>query len=210
MVITMKFVRRISVFFIYPMTMFIFGFASGTVIQDFFYPGEQYQEIKEIEQKKEEEAVVETVFAKEPVITADTSYIVISYDMHSKKAEEKKEETPDSYIGYDRSKLEEALIEYDKSPSLTDLEKGYLGIELLSFSPEKVIVQKNYEKQEKGFYLLNENHKVMVYDKTLQYLYLDTGIRTEDLPDSLQQEVLHMKYIANENELYHFLESYSS
>ena len=89
MVITMKFVRRISVFFIYPMTMFIFGFASGTVIQDFFYPGEQYQEIKEIEQKKEEEAVVETVFAKEPVITADTSYIVISYDMHSKKAEEK-------------------------------------------------------------------------------------------------------------------------
>lgn len=206
----MKFVRRISIFFIFPMTMYILGFASGIIIEDFFYPGEQYQDKKVLTESRETEPAVETVFATEPVITADTSYVVISYDLQSGTAKEEKEITPDSYIGYNRIKLEEALNAYDKSPSLTDLEKGYLGIELLSFSPEKVIIQKNYEKKENGYYLLNENHKVVVYDKSLQYLYMDTGIRTKDLPDALQQEVLHMKYIANENELYHFLESYSS
>jgi len=206
----MKFVRRISMFFIYPIMMYILGFASGTMIENYFYPGEQYQDTKSVTEKQQTEPVVETVFTTEPVITADTRYVVISYDLLSGTAKEQKEITPDSYIGYNRVKLEEALDAYDKSPSLTDLEKGYLGIELLSFSPEKVIIQKNYEKKENGFYLLNENHKVVVYDKSLQYLYMDTGIRTKDLPDALQQEVLHMKFIANENELYHFLESYSS
>ncbi len=207
----MKFLRRISMFFIYPVTMFAMGFISNSMLEDYFYPGEQYQENDDIvTDKQHTEPVVETVYAAEPIITADTSYVVISYDLPTGTAEEKEELTPDSYIGYTREKLEEALREYDNSPSLTDLEKGFLGIELLSFSSDKVIVKKNYEKQESGFYLLNENHNVVVYDKSLKYFYMNTGIRTEDLPKELQEEVLHMKYIADENELYHFLESYSS
>lgn len=207
----MKFVRRISMFFIYPLTMFSLGFVSNTVIQDYFYPGEQYHEDEEQESyDKQPEPAVEAAYVPEPIITADTSYVVISYDMQDGTAEETKETTPDSYIGYNREKLEEALSAYDKSPSLTDLEKGFLGIELLSFSPEKVIVKKNYEKQESGFYLLNENHNVVVYDKSLKYMYMNTGIKTEDLPKEVQEEVLHMKFIPSETELYHFLESYSS
>ena len=156
------------------------------------------------------EPVVETVYSKEPIITANTSYVVISYDIQNKTAQEKTERTPDSYIGYNRQELEEALQVYGKSPSLTDLEKGFLGIELLSFSPEKVIVKKNYEKYESGFFLINENHNVVVYDKNLKYMYMNTGIKTEDLPKTVQEEILHMKYIPDETELYHFLESCSS
>lgn len=207
----MKFVRRISMFFIYPMTMFTLGFMSNNMVNDYFYPGEQYHEKADVSgEPVQEDVVVETAYATDPIITADTSYVVISYDIQTKTANENEEVAPDSYIGYNREKLEEALRAYGKSPSLTDLEKGFLGIELLSFSPEKVIVQKNYEQQESGFYLLNENHNVVVYDKSLRYLYMNTGIKTEDLPKALQEEVLRMKYIADENELYHFLESYSS
>lgn len=207
----MKFVRRISMLFIYPATMFSLGFVSNSAIQNYFYPGEQYQNGNDTDlDVPQTEPVVETVYAADPIITADTSYVVISYDLPTGTAEEKIEVAPDCYIGYNRENLEDALKEYDKSPSLTDLEKGFLGIELLSFSADKVIIKKNYEKQESGFYLLNENHNVVVYDKSLKYFYMNTGIRTEDLPKSLQEEVLHMKYIADENELYHFLESYSS
>ena len=39
---------------------------------------------------------------------------------------------------------------------------------------------------------------------------MNTGIRTEDLPQVLQDEIMRMKYIETENELYNFLESYSS
>ncbi len=41
-------------------------------------------------------------------------------------------------------------------------------------------------------------------------MYMNTGIRMEALPQSLQDEIMLMKYIETENELYNFLESYSS
>ena len=37
----MKFVKRISLFFIYPITMFGLGFVSNMAIQEYFYPGQQ-------------------------------------------------------------------------------------------------------------------------------------------------------------------------
>lgn len=209
----MKFVRRISLFFIYPMVMFGIGFITNTFIQNFFYPGDAASEeniyVKESD-KIEEEKVMETVVADKPVITADTGYVVIAYDMIKDITKEELQITPDKYIGLNRQELEEALKEYNRSPSLTDLEQGFSNIELLSFSPEKVIVRKNYEKPESGFYLINENHNVVVYDKSLKYMYMNTGIKTKELPKELQQEVLYMKFIENENDLYHFLESYSS
>ena len=101
------------------------------------------------------------------------------------------------------------LKEYVESPSLADQQKGFSHIELLSFSPARVVVRKSYEK-EVGYFLLNENHYVVVYDRTLTHMYMNTGIRMEALPQSLQDEIMLMKYIETENELYNFLESYSS
>ena len=51
---------------------------------------------------------------------------------------------------------------------------------------------------------------MVVYDKTLDHVYMNTGIRMEELPVSLQEEIHYMKYVETEEELYHFLESYSS
>ena len=34
----MKFVKRISLFFIYPLSMFAIGFASNMMMMDYFYP----------------------------------------------------------------------------------------------------------------------------------------------------------------------------
>ncbi len=214
----MKFVKRISLFFVYPVIMYGLGFVSNSLMQKIFYPGDIYAENVEIEKninpehvvQDEDELVKETALSTEPIITADTSYIVISYDMVEQIASENEEVTPDKYIGYNRQKLEAALKEYEKSPSLTDLEKGFANIELLSFSPEKVIVKKNYEIQKNGFYLINEQNYVVVYDEDFKYMYMNTGICTEKLPEELQKEILNMKYIESEEELYHFLESYSS
>lgn len=218
---TMKFVKRISLFFIYPVAMFGLGFAANMAIQEFFYPG-AYQE-KEIvktdwnltdksteKEIKADEPALETGYLEEPVITADTSYVILNYDAITGETVETEEITPDKYIGLTRQKLEEELKEYGQSPSLTDLEKGFEYIELLSFSPARVVIRKSYEKENEGFFLVNEDHYVVVYDKSLAHIYMNTGIRTEDLPQALQDEIMRMKYIETENELYNFLESYSS
>ncbi|MDE6965257.1 MAG: hypothetical protein K2P30_16705 [Lachnospiraceae bacterium] len=85
-------------------------------------------------------------------------------------------------------------------------------MELVSFSSDRVVVRKSYERidTEKGFFLLNENHYVVVYDYSLSHVYMNTDILVESLPEKLQEEILSMKFVEDEKGLYNFLESYSS
>ncbi|MDE6892129.1 MAG: hypothetical protein K2P50_10080, partial [Lachnospiraceae bacterium] len=103
-------------------------------------------------------------------------------------------------------------VEYNSNPSLTDLEQGFTFMELVSFSSDRVVVRKSYERidTEKGFFLLNENHYVVVYDYSLSHVYMNTDILVESLPEKLQEEILSMKFVEDEKGLYNFLESYSS
>ncbi|MCM1135654.1 MAG: hypothetical protein NC400_08780 [Clostridium sp.] len=214
----MKFVKRISLFFIYPLTMFAAGFASNMAIMEFFYPGEKILQIPETEMDgpPEEEVTVEeplpVVMQQEPVLTANTSYVVQAYDTLSGDMTEAEESAPDKFIGLDREKLAEEIKEYNSNPSLTDLEQGFTFMELVTFSPERVVVKKSYERvnTENGFFLLNENHYVVVYDYSLSHVYMNTDILVESLPEELQREILNMKFVEDEKGLYDFLESYSS
>lgn len=60
------------------------------------------------------------------------------------------------------------------------------------------------------YYLMVNNGMVCVYQEDMQTMYLATGIMADDLPDDVRQEILDKKYMKNEEELYNFLESYSS
>lgn len=208
----MKFVRRISLFFIYPLTMFALGFASNMAIMEFFYPGESTVRTQTEEEKTNQEETVAVSVSDEPVMTANTHYIVQSYNTVTGESVEEEAVSPDKFIGLSREKLVQEINEYNKNPSLSDLELGFQHMDLLSFSSGKVVVRKSFEpkQEEKGFFLLNENHYVVVYDHQLSQVYMSTDILVEELPENLQNEILNMKYIEDEGELYNFLESYSS
>ncbi|MDO4304420.1 MAG: hypothetical protein Q4D94_10935 [Bacillota bacterium] len=208
----MKFAKRISLFFIYPLSMFSLGFASNMAIMEFFYPGEGTADIEmNVEDPKSEEPI-EVSVNDEPIVTANTRYVVQEYNAVDTETRETEENTPDKYIGLSRAQLVEEIDNYNQNPSLTDLEKGFRYMELVSFSSSRVVVRKSYEPPEeaKGFFLLNENHYVVVYDQSLSQVYMNTDILVEDLPQNLQEEIINMKYVENEGELYNFLESYSS
>lgn len=73
---------------------------------------------------------------------------------------------------------------------------------------EKVRVESpavNYE-----FYLKAEDGIVIVYKSSTQEIYEYTNIVVDELPEDVKQEVLETKYILDEEELYTFLESYTS
>ncbi|MCI8977564.1 hypothetical protein AALB47_16050 [Lachnospiraceae bacterium 54-11] len=215
----MKFVKRISLFFIYPLTMFAAGFASNIAIMEFFYPGEQILRISEEENsellpetEEESEDTEPVAMIEEPVFSANTRYVVQDYDVFSGETVEAEEMAPDKFMGLSRDRLAAEIGEYNSNPSLTDLEQGFTFMELVSFSPDRVVVRKSYERidTEKGFFLLNENHYVVVYDYSLSHVYMNTDILVESLPEKLQEEILNMKFVENEKGLYNFLESYSS
>ena len=208
----MKFVKRISLFFIYPLSMFSLGFAANMAIMEFFYPGDEKTVIMPEEPEVEVKEQIQVSVSDEPVVTADTQYIVQEYDMGDTTVQENEVKAPDKFIGLDRERLAEEINNYNQNPSLTDLEKGFRYMELVSFSDKKVVVKKSYElpKEDKGFFLMNENHYVFVYDQSLSEVYMNTDILVEDLSAELQEEIIQMKYVENEKELFNFLESYSS
>lgn len=209
----MKFVKRISLFFIYPLSMFSLGFAANMAIMEFFYPGNQQEQIlKQQRMEALEKEPLQVSFNEEAVMTADTRYVVQTYNTVTGESVEEETDAPDKYMGLDRDRLVQEIKEYNQNPSLTDLEQGFEYMELVSFSSGRVVVRKSYQPQEeeKGFFLLNENHYVVVYDYSLSYVYMNTDIVVEELPEALQEEILNIKYVEDEGELYTFLESYSS
>lgn len=61
-----------------------------------------------------------------------------------------------------------------------------------------------------AYYLMAREGYVCVYYEDLKTIYLVTEIPIDHLPDKVRQEILDKKYMKNEEELYNFLESYSS
>ena len=207
----MKFVKRISLFFIYPLSMFAIGFASNMLMMDYFYPNNLKRDNAKAQEMPVKEQMPVSVMDT-PVVTANTRYVIQEYNALNGQLTQNEETAPDKFIGLDRTKLAQEIENYNKKPSLTDQEKGFTFMELVSFSNDNVVVKKSYEKQEaaNGFFLLNENHYVVVYDHELSGIYMNTNILVEELPEKLQNEIIHMKYIQDEGELFNFLESYSS
>ena len=161
---------------------------------------------------KEEPQVIPTALEDEQLICADTQYIIEEVDLEKNTSVETVWKVPDKFIGMDRHNFVKEMELYQKAPSLKDQELGFVSVEVVSFSKARVMIRKNYIFKElsTSFYLVNEKNFVVVYYDDLKTVYMNTNITLDLLPDTLKQEIIQTKYVATEEELYNFLESYSS
>ena len=235
----MKLVKRISLFMTLSVIMLGLGGWGALKAEEFFYPHRYSHSIEQAgteteerlrqsvsqladvvasagkggtdEPEPEQEQVIETAVADYAVVTADTLYLVEQVDLDKGTVTESEETIPVMYIGLSREELLEALSAYEENPPLTELEQGFETIELTAFSKDRVAVCKYYkEKTPQGFYLMVADHFIVVYEEDRSTLYMNTDILLERLPDTLQREIMEGKHVASEEELYLFLESYSS
>ena len=217
----MKFVRRISLFLVTSVFLMGAGGYAALKAEQFFYPNRyQEKEVKQIVEQKNDsiteeadiqEQVIETAVENVPVVTADTTYLIEEINLADGSIREKQEAVPVKYIGLDRESLIKELESYDRNPPLSEKEMRFETIELTGFSKERVVICKYYKEEEpKGYYLMVEDHFIVVYEEDKQRLHMNTDILLEDLNDKLKAEIIQGKYIENEEELYNFLESYSS
>lgn len=145
------------------------------------------------------------------LVTKTTVYEIEEYERSTQEVNLVIERIPAQYIGMDRQELESALAVYLQSPSLRDVERGLKEIRLVRFSPERITIRKSYDPEpEYVYYLKEERGYVVVYFRDMETLFCETGIALEELPAHLQQEIRHIKTMETEEELYGFLESYSS
>lgn len=145
-------------------------------------------------------------------LNADTSYVLEETDIRNDSVVETVWKLPAKYIGMNREEFVEAMELYEASPPLEELERGFVSLEVLSFSPQKVVVQMNYEYAQPGgsFYLMVVDNYVVVYQEDMETVYMDTDILLTELPEELQQEIIQVMFIPDEESLYNFLENYSS
>ena len=155
--------------------------------------------------------IVQTSVIREN-LNADTSYVLEEKDIRNNTIVETIWKLPAKYIGMNREEFLEAMKIYEASPPLEELERGFVSLEVLSFSPEKVVVQMNYEYVLPGecFYLMVEDNYVVVYLEDQKTVYMDTDILLKELPEELQQQIIQIMYMPDEESLYDFLENYSS
>ena len=105
------------------------------------------------------------------------------------------------------SSLEDILIEVENG---VNLESGYANVKQVLANDEAVEKYYEYKTMPEGFYLFNENNMVVVYYGDRKTLYMHTNVCLEHLPEQLKLDIIQVKYMETEAELFAFLESYSS
>lgn len=225
----MRVVKGISLFFLYPLLMFSLGVYVGVQTTHFFYPGtslqpqiqsgeiNQNQEIEIVEEPVTDEVtlpVEETVEvnASEETLCVDTEYVLEETDIVTGSVVETVSKLPDKYVGLDREQFIEAMRNYELFPPLSEIERGFVNLEVRSFSRERVVIQMNYQyvQPSTSFYLAILDNEVVVYLEDKETIYIHTGIDVSELPETLRMELIQMYWVENEANLYHFLETYSS
>jgi hypothetical protein len=221
--------------------MFLAGMAAGIWAYGFFYPGygnilqngsaaeyteqtdnysDEYEKIESgyitgssltyIDESENTDSVSAAKVSDR--LTADTVYVLEETDTVRNTVVETEWTLPAKYIGMDREQFLASITEYGANPPLSELERGLTGLEVLSFSADRVVVGKYYKYTEssEGFYLAVYDNEVVVYLDDCETIYFNTGIALEELPEDVQQAVIQMMWMPDEESLYDFLETYSS
>ncbi len=230
----MKIIKGIGLFLIYPLFLLGIGFYTGVKASHYFYTEQEAEETEDrapensMEQQlsdpipvtddfQDYDVVSEEIDLQEVAVTSgtlcvDTKYVLEEADILNHTVTETSRRIPDKYIGMDREQFLQAMEIYENAPPLSELERGFVDLEVISFSRERVVVRKNYKfvQPSSSFYLAVYDNEVVVYLEDKETIYIETHIRLDSLPEELQQQIIEMMWIEDEEKLYSFLENYSS
>lgn len=114
-------------------------------------------------------------------------------------------------LGCDKEGIIDYLEEYMKHLSYEEREKGLSSYEMVSYNDNHICFRKIYKKQEyKGYYAKSFNGTIVILNGDGKTVYEYTQITINNLPEELQKEVLQGYLLENEEDLYNFLENYST
>lgn len=183
----------------------------------------QVRNVTEISEEKEKSEEVQDeripfagfldVASLSGVLGTDTEYVVEEMDVLRGTVVETSLKLPAKYVGMDLDSFVQAMNAYAATPPLSELERGFVGLEVLSFSRQRVVVQMNYRYVQPGesFYLALMDHQVVVLLEDQKTVYISTGISANMLSESMREQLATgLIFVEDESSLYDFLESYSS
>ena len=209
----MHILKKISVFLLSTAISFVAGVYSEKLMDSFYPHSKEIEQLPiNLNQMKTDEEIIKPAIQSEELITADTKLIIVEHNLKSGEEIRSENIMPTKYIGLNREKFITEMELYEVSPALSDIKKGFRSQFVLSFSGHEIVLQKNYSGNniKLHFYIISKDNKLVVYYEDMETVFLTTDISLDNLPTNVRLEILSKKYFESEEELYNFLESYSS
>lgn len=217
MVITVKFVKSIGLFFVIPMISLCLGVCLGYLLRtrpELKTEEDQGQSLvnKSVILDYAEANDAKTVVSGGETLCVETEYVLEEMDSNRGTCVETTWRLPEKYVGMNREQFIEAIRLYEVSPPLSELERGFQSLEVRSFSRQKVVVRMNYSYLQpgEGYYLAVYDNKVVVLLDDCKTVYIETQLTMDQLPQEVQERLIRTIRVDTEQELYDFLETYSS
>lgn len=208
----MRTLKKIGVFLLVSGLSFTAGIYT-VKIWNIFYPN-QYEQKLILENDSGMDVIepVKTAIQIEDIITADTKLIIIEHNLNTGTEIRGENIIPTKYIGMNREQFIDEMELYEISPALVDIKRGFKSLSVVSFSGKEIVLQKNYSESNASihFYMVSRDNKLVIYYEDMETVFLTTDISIDNLPENVRREILSKKYFESEEELYNFLESYSS
>ena len=162
------------------------------------------------------------VSVTEEILKKNTEYTVETYDNKEKKITgQESMSIPIALIGLNKIKTSEYLMGH--KADFAEGNEEVTSIKVISFSEERVVIRKyitfveettSYDflinTQEPKYYIMLEFGKVVVYRGDMTTLYMETGITSQELEESVAAELRSGICVENISELYRTLESFTS
>lgn len=145
-------------------------------------------------------------------ITRSTKIIIESYDANGKLLERSEQLANADLVGNNRLETLIYAGSYQEQAPEEELRAGLERMELESFSTDTVTLVKYYGEpvEEAGYYIGVKDNVVIVYLKDRSEVYEYTNIELWMLPEEIQSQLVDGIYVDNEQELFDFLQTYSS
>lgn len=165
----------------------------------------EYQEIAGASEVKE-------VSAEEDIITADTVCVYKTYYIDNGEELQYEAQPGADIAGLTRIQLSDKLEKYMDNLSVMEYEAGLISYEVLSFSPERVVLQKVYdrEKVRYKYYVMEKNDAVVVFYSDKKTVFEYTGILLSELDEDIREALQYGIPVKDVEELYDFLSGITS
>ena len=146
------------------------------------------------------------------VVTNETKIVVESYDASGALTEREELPVDASLIGNNRLDMLVYANNYRETAPQEETDAGLERMVLESYSPEVVTLVKYYgtPKEKTGYYIGIRDDVVIVYLEDRSEVYEYTNIEAWMLPKELRNQLIDGIYVKDEQELFDFLQTYSS
>ena len=158
--------------------------------------------------------VRQAALPQDPIVKRDTELVVEEYDIDSGETVSHTEVPQIAVLGLDRAGYAGTLRRYMNAPNEEDIERGLFSVDLVEFTSERIVIRKSYDPPDysktENFILYALDGRVVVYYEDFTTIYDYTDIEVTSLTLDLQREIYAGKQIKDLEELYDFLEAYTT